>query len=381
MPQTSRGARRPLVLASVVGARPQFVKAAVISRAVAVHNSVRPSRPVKDVLIHTGQHYDDAMSRIFFEQMEIPAPHYHLGVGSASHGRQTGLILARLEAVLKELGPDIVLVHGDTNSTLAGALAAAKLGIPVAHGEAGLRSFNRAMPEEINRVLTDHVSAWLFCPTAAAVRNCGREGLQSAVRLVGDVMFDAFLWYRKKALRESRIIEGLEVRPGRYALATIHRPENTDRPDRLRGLLSALSSISEHHCPVVLPLHPRTRKALARLRPPAEFGPAVILTDPLPYFDMLALTARARVVLTDSGGLQKEAFFAGVPGVTLRGETEWTETVKAGRNVLAGADPLRIAAAVDKALKLGAAPDLHPYGRGKAGLTIIRTLVREFTGR
>jgi UDP-GlcNAc3NAcA epimerase len=366
---------------TVVGARPQFVKAAVISRAAALHNSAGPARPVEDLIIHTGQHYDDALSRVFFEQLGIPAPCHHLGVGSAPHGRQTGAMLARLEPVLEKLHPDVVLVHGDTNSTLAGALAASKLRLPVAHVEAGLRSFNRDMPEEINRVLTDHLSTWLFCPTEAAVRNLESEGLRDGVRRVGDVMYDAFLWNRTRAIRRSRILAALGVRRGRFALATFHRQETTDDPANIRGIMASLAAVAERRFPVVLPLHPRTRRALSRLRPRAAAQSALLLCDPLPYFDMLALTAAARVVLTDSGGLQKEAFFAGTPCLTLREETEWEETVEAGRNFLAGTDPERIGAALEKALALKktAAPRLH--GRGDAGRRILRFLLRPGQGR
>ena len=366
---------KPFRLVTIVGARPQFVKAAVISRAVAGHNQSPAGRPVEEILIHTGQHYDRALSRVFFEQLEIPSPRYHLDVGSGPHGVQTGAMMARLEPLLGHLRPDAVLVHGDTNSTLAGALTAAKLGLPVAHGEAGLRSFNRRMPEEINRVITDHLSTWLFCPTVAAVANLGGEGILQGVRQVGDVMYDAYLWNRSRAREYSRILEILGLRRGRFALATLHRPENTDDPGKLRTLFSTLSRIAAERFPVVLPLHPRTRKAWDELRPRGSSDPSLFLTTPVTYFDMLVLTSAARIVLTDSGGLQKEAYFAGTPCLILREETEWTETVEAGRNFLVGADPVRIGAALDKALALkGKGSTSRLYGKGDAGLRIIQIL-------
>jgi UDP-GlcNAc3NAcA epimerase len=380
MKRKSPAGERSLRLVSVVGARPQFVKAAVISRAAARHNAAAPNRPIDDIIVHTGQHYDEAMSGVFFDQLGIPSPRRHLGVGSAPHGRQTGSMLARLEPILKSLRPDVVLVHGDTNSTLAAALAAAKLGFSIAHVEAGLRSYNRAMPEEINRVLTDHLATWLFCPTETAVRNLKKEGLTRGVRLVGDVMFDAFLWNRRPALLRSRVLKAFAVRPKHFALATIHRQENTDDPVRLRDLMDALAAIAERVFPVVLPLHPRTRKALDRLRPRTAPSPALLISDPLSYHDMIALTAAAKVVLTDSGGLQKEAYFSGTPCLTLRNETEWTETVAGGRNFLTGADPDRIAAALEKALALKRTDSPRLYGNGDAGQRILNLLLQAGKG-
>jgi UDP-N-acetylglucosamine 2-epimerase len=372
---------KPFRLVTVVGARPQFVKAAVISRAVALRNRAAAGRPVEDILIHTGQHYDEALSRVFFEQLEIPAPRHHLGVGSGPHGRQTAAMMARLEPLLGRLRPDAVLVHGDTNSTLAGALTAAKLGLPIAHGEAGLRSYNRRMPEEINRIITDHLASWLFCPTKTAVANLGREGLVEGVRQVGDVMYDAYLWNRARARKRSPILEVLGLRRNRFALATLHRSGNTDDPGKLRALFSALARIAAERFPVVLPLHPRTRKAWDGLRPLGASHPSLYLTTPVSYFDMLLLTSAARVVLTDSGGLQKEAFFAGTPCLTLREETEWSETVEAGRNFLVGADPDRIETALDKALALqGRGPTPSLYGDGDAGLRIVRLLAGDRKG-
>jgi UDP-N-acetylglucosamine 2-epimerase len=347
---------------SVVGARPQFVKAAPLSRAL--------RRRFREVLVHTGQHYDREMSGAFFDELEIPRPDLDLGVGSASHGRMTALMLERLEAAMLEVKPGLVVVFGDTNSTLAGALAAAKLQIPVAHVEAGLRSFDMRMPEEVNRRLTDHVSRLLFCPTHAAVRNLRREGIARGIHRVGDVMMDAVLQNLARA-RRSRARPPAE--PGSYYLATLHRQENVDDPRRLRAIFGALEALTR---PVLLPLHPRTRERLGRLRlVPAG---AVRLLPPASYLEMLLLTRDARVVLTDSGGLQKEAFILGRPCVTLRETTEWVETLAGGANRLAGADPARIGAAVRaierRPPRPGAARRL--YGRGRAAQAIAARIAR-----
>jgi UDP-N-acetylglucosamine 2-epimerase len=359
-------------LVTVVGARPQFIKAAAVSRAIRAYNSdssapayqltsgapcprphapgpvpVIASRlPIHEVLVHTGQHYDENMSAVFFRELHIPEPDYNLGVGSGPQGQQTGLMLARVEEVLLKEKPDWVLVYGDTNSTLAGALAASKLHIPVAHVEAGLRSFNRRMPEEVNRVLTDHMSDLLFCPTETSVKNLEREGITGGVHLVGDVMYDSLLYYLPTAERRSTILKDLGL-TSPYALCTVHRAENTDNPKRLRGILSALNQIAAGGLPVVLPLHPRTRE---RLNGDVAFSPHpdLRIVEPVGYGDMLVLTKGAQVVLTDSGGLQKEAYLLGVRCITLREETEWIETLDGDWNTLAGSDPARIAAAVKR---------------------------------
>lgn len=354
---------RPVLL-TVVGARPQFVKAAPLSRAL--------RRRFREVLVHTGQHYDREMSETFFEELRIPPPDRHLGIGSGSHGRMTGRMLEALEAVLLTRRPDLVLVLGDTNSTLAGALAAAKVGIPVAHVEAGLRSFDARMPEEINRTLTDHLSRLLFCPTATAVRNLRREGISRGVHQVGDVMQDAIL----QSLARARRLASPEARlaRGSYYLATLHRQENVDDPERLRAIVGALERLDR---PTLLPIHPRTRDRVRRLglRP----GGALLLKPPAPYLDMLLLESRARVILTDSGGVQKEAFILGTPCVTLRESTEWVETLRAGANRLAGADPERIRRAVAAAERRGRVrPAGDVYGRGRAAETIARVLDRFF---
>lgn len=354
----------PLKILDIVGARPQFIKLAPVLKAIERHNCEGPSTPIEEVLIHTGQHYDYQMSQVFFDELGIKAPDYHLGVGSGSHGHQTGEMLKRIEEVLLQGKPDWVVVYGDTNTTLAGALAAAKLHIPVAHIEAGLRSFNRRMPEEVNRVLTDHVSDLLFCPTEAAVANLRREGFTNilnsghllpldyaprtmdngpVVANTGDVMYDAVLLYSELAQQKTDILPRLGLAPGGYALATVHRAENTDDPERLHAIFTGLANIARGGLPVIVPLHPRTRRSLSFApSTPYPSNSRLRLIDPVSYLDMLILEKNAKVILTDSGGVQKEAFFFQVPCVTLREETEWVETVEAGWNTLVGCDPNRI---------------------------------------
>jgi UDP-N-acetylglucosamine 2-epimerase len=316
---------------TVVGARPQFVKLAPLSRAL--------RRGLREVLVHTGQHYDHEMSDAFFSELALPVPDRHLGLGSGPHGAMTGRMLEGLEAVLVAEAPDLVVVVGDTNSTLAGALAAAKLGLPVAHVEAGLRSFDVRMPEEINRKLTDHLSQLLLCPTPTGVRNLAREGIRRGVHCVGDVMADAVRTWLPRARRRPVAVEG--IADGAYYLATLHRQENVDDPERLAGVLGALSALRH---PTLLPLHPRTAQRLEALG--LKPGGLVHLLRPQPYLEMLRLQAGARAVLTDSGGMQKEAYLLGTPCITLRDTTEWVETLRGGANRLAGADPRRIARAV-----------------------------------
>ena len=311
-------------IVTVVGARPQFIKAAAISRAL------RAEPTLIEDLLHTGQHFDDNMSAVFFRELAIPTPRFNLGIHGGPHGQMTGQMLAAIEQVLIDVAPALVLVYGDTNSTLAGALAAAKLHIPVAHVEAGLRSFNRRMPEEINRVLVDHLSALLFCPTFDAVAQLGREGITAGVDHTGDVMFDATLHARQAALRGTDTLHRLALNANEYLLCTLHRSENTDDETRLRSLIAHVRACAAGS-PVIFPVHPRTRQALARY---AITTAGFRLIEPLGYFDMHALLAGARQVLTDSGGLQKEAYFHRVPCVTLRDETEWGETVTAGWNRL-----------------------------------------------
>lgn len=347
-------------LLTVLGARPQFIKAAPVSAALqaAGHD---------EAILHTGQHYDDAMSRVFFEEMAIPRPVANLEARSGRHGAQTARMLVGIEAVLLERSPDAVLVYGDTNSTLAGALAASKLGLPLAHVEAGLRSFNRTMPEEHNRVLADHCADLLLCPTRTAVDNLAREGVREGVHLVGDTMVDALHRFLPVARARSRILATLELEPGSYALATVHRAYNTDDVPRLRAILDALASLEVR---VVLPLHPRTR---ARMEAAGVAAPhALHIIEPTGYLDTLMLLSSAQRLFTDSGGMQKEAYVLGVPCVTLRPETEWVETVEAGWNVLVDVDAERIRAAASIAVPATERPAL--FGDGRAAERIVRLL-------
>jgi UDP-N-acetylglucosamine 2-epimerase len=346
---------------SIVGARPQFIKAATVSAALRKRH--------KEVLVHTGQHYDYGMSAVFFEELKLPAPEYNLGVGSQRHGAQTAEMLMRIEELLYAETPDWVLVYGDTNSTIAGALAASKLNIPLAHVEAGLRSFNRAMPEEINRVVTDHLSRLLFCPSGGAAVNLKQENIMKGVHVVGDVMYDAILRFLPAARANEKIIRELEVTPKQYLLATVHRAANTDDSDRLVAILNCLASTNY---PVVFPVHPRTAKVMEinGLTPPEN----VKLIEPVSYFSMLSLESQAKAILTDSGGVQKEALWLGVPCITLREETEWTETVEAGWNHLVGIDAERVRAALAQSVPDGVPPTL--YGDGRAAQHIAALLER-----
>ncbi len=357
-------------IVTVVGARPQFVKAAAVSRAIAKHNSSGAAVRLEEAIIHTGQHYDANMSQVFFDELKIPAPKYHLGVGSGSHGKQTGAMLEKIEQVLLDDRPDWMLIYGDTNSTLAGALAAVKLHIPVAHVEAGLRSFNRRMPEEINRLVADSVSTMLLCPTETAVRNLANEGVTRGVQNVGDVMYDSVLFNMKLAEKGSRILETLKLEQKSYFLATIHRAENTDAPGRLESIFGAFA---RSELPVILPLHPRTQKVMAgrSIAVPSH----VRIIDPVPYMDVLMLEKHACGVLTDSGGMQKEAYFFDVACVTLREETEWVELVEAGANRLVGSDEAKIVHAMAWARAWRPSPNARPlYGDGDAGGKVVGLL-------
>ncbi len=353
-------------IVTIVGARPQFVKAAVVSRAL------RKTRGLREVLIHTGQHYDRNMSGRFFDELKIPLPDYNLGVGSGNHGAQTGRMLGLIEEVLLKEKPDWMLVYGDTNSTLAGTLAAAKLHIPIAHVEAGLRSFNRQMPEEINRVMTDHVSEILFAPTEVAVVNLANEGISGkSVVLVGDVMCDAAKFYSARAAETSSILKQLGRRKKEYALATIHRAENTDALPRLKIILAGLGRAARE-IPIVLPLHPRTRHAVqqAKLKIPAGLQ----IIEPVGYLDMIELERNASVIATDSGGVQKEAYFHRVPCVTLRDETEWTELVASGWNRLCGVkSPMQLAKLIISSVGKNG-QDVNLYGGGQAAELIVRRI-------
>ena len=345
---------------SVVGARPQFIKASPLSR------KLRPRH--HEILVHTGQHYDREMSDVFFEELGMPVPDYHLGIGSGPHGAQTGAMLTGIETVLQKESPDAVIVYGDTNSTVAGALAAAKLGLPVAHVEAGLRSFNRRMPEEINRVLTDHLSSWLLAPSEVSRRQLAQEGIVQGVHVVGDIMVDALRLHGTRASERSEVLERHQLRSGTYYLATVHRAENTDDPENLHRIFGALGALDR---PVIVPLHPRTEKRVAELG--VVIAANVRVLAPQGYLDMLALQRGAACVLTDSGGIQKEAYYLHVPCVTLRNETEWVETVATGWNTLAGTEPARILAAVaERPTSETPHPDL--YGDGLTAGRIVEIL-------
>lgn len=361
-------------IVTIIGARPQFIKAAAMSRAIAAHNRLTPdSSRLTEVIIHTGQHYNDDMSAIFFSELEIPEPNYNLNIGSGSHGAQTGRMLIGIEDVLLREKPDWILIYGDTNSTLAGALAAAKLHIRIAHVEAGLRSYNRLMPEEINRIVADQLSHLLFCPSQVAVSNLAAEGIINGVSITGDVMADALQFAVSKTATESDILLRLGLQPQGYLLATVHRAENTNHPDRIGNIMHTLLELAESEV-VVLPLHPRTKRILEDASPSLLTLPSsrLKLIDPVGYFDIIALEKSARIILTDSGGMQKEAYWLKVPCITLRDETEWIETVESGWNILSGANRDRISEAV-RSLKV---PSAHPplYSDGKAAEKIISTI-------
>lgn len=363
-------------LVHIVGARPQFIKLAPLCRVIKEHaDSGSNGISIKSVIIHTGQHYDYLMSKVFFDDLLIPEPDYNLEVGSGRHGQQTGLMLDRIEEVLIKEVPDMVVVYGDTNSTLAGALAASKLHIPIAHIEAGVRSYNRRMPEEINRVLTDHLSSLLFCPTKTSVMNLEKEGFTNIVKKgelidssedffpfndqdsivvnVGDIMFESVILSLQKAIKKSTILQTLKLYTPEndlipYALCTIHRQENTDDHQRFKTILNLLDEIADNEMSVILPMHPRTKKLLNSLD--LNFSHLRII-ESVPYYDMLILQKHARIIFTDSGGVQKETFFMNMPCITLRDETEWVETVNAGMNIVTGIDKKRIFHAYQKMLK------------------------------
>lgn len=353
-------------IVTIIGARPQFVKAAVVSR------ELSHSKNIQEILVHTGQHFDKNMSDIFFEEMEIPTPHYNLNINGLSHGAMTGQMLEGIEKVCMQEKPDFVMVYGDTNSTIAGALAAKKMGIGVIHIEAGLRSFNMSMPEEINRILTDRISDILFCPTDTAIENLKHDGIENGkIRVIknGDVMQDAALYYAKKSSEKSTVLTQLHLKNNGFVLATIHRQENTDSPERLNAIIRALNHIAEE-MPVVVPMHPRTRKIIERDHLAISFN----MIDPIGYFDMLELLKHCRLVLTDSGGLQKEAYFFDKYCVTLRDETEWVELIQNGFNQLAGADESEIIKAYQQFVSKPFEKHIDLYGGGKASANIRQTL-------
>lgn len=339
---------------TVVGARPQFIKASMLSMAFHKHPKI------EEMIVHTGQHYDYNMSDIFFEQLKLPKADYHLETGSGSHGEQTAKMLVELEKLMISVQPNIVVVFGDTNSTVAGSLAAAKLDIPIAHVEAGLRSFNKKMPEEVNRIITDHLSDVLFCPSETAVNNLKREGISKGVYLTGDIMFDTLTYFKPHALEQSTILEDLKLEKQDYYLATVHRAENTDDYARLKQIFNAIHNLDKN---VVIPLHPRTKNKLIEFKLSDMLSlPHIKLVEPLNYFDMLVLASNARAILTDSGGLQKEAYMLQVPCITLRDETEWVETVESGWNHVIGANTQAILAAISKLKKPKQYPLLYREG-------------------
>jgi UDP-GlcNAc3NAcA epimerase len=353
-----------LKIITIVGARPQFVKAAVVSRALSKVSDI------EELIVHTGQHHDANMSDVFFDEMEIPKPTFNLGIHGLGHGAMTGQMLEGLEAIYRDQKPDRVLVYGDTNSTLAGALAAAKMHIPVAHVEAGLRSFNMKMPEEINRILTDRISDLLFCPTQTAIDNLSKEGYpfaENKVILSGDVMQDAAMYYAQTSAAKSTIIEKLKLRD--FVLCTLHRAENTDDLSRLKSIIDSLSEI-HNAIPVVLPLHPRTQKIVKE----AGFHLPFTVIDPVGYFDMIEMLKHCSLVMTDSGGLQKEAFFFSKHCITLRDETEWVELVQGGFNKLAGADFSKILLSFDEMRNKKSDFSVNLYGGGKSSEKIVNEL-------
>ena len=352
---------------TIVGARPQFIKAATVSRALA------GTEGAEELIVHTGQHHDANMSDVFFSELEIPKPDHNLGISGGTHGAMTGRMLIAIEKVILDDLPDCLLIYGDTNSTLAGALAAAKLHVPVAHVEAGLRSFNRQMPEEINRVIADHISNCLLTPTKTATANLRHEGISPEnIHQVGDVMYDAALFYAAKAEQTSTILTTLGLEQGGYVLATIHRQENTDAPARLRAIIEGLNEVAQS-MPVVLPLHPRTR-ALLESADNLHLGKGMLVVEPVGYLDMVMLERGAAVIATDSGGVQKEAFFHSVPCVTLRDETEWVELIDMGWNRLAPPGQAEIAATIQEAINQKGRSG-NPYGDGNAAQQIATTLI------
>ena len=347
---------------TIVGARPQFIKAAAVSR-------VLREQGINEIIVHTGQHFDKNMSEIFFDEMEIPYPDYNLGISSLGHGAMTGRMLEKIEEVLFDEKPDILMVFGDTNSTIAGALAAKKLGLKVAHIEAGLRSFNMAMPEEINRILTDRISDLLCCPTNTAVSNLNMEGFKNfdcRILNTGDVMYDAALFYSQKSSLRSQVIKNLVLSDKTYILATVHRQENTDNKLRLKEIIEGLNSLNKE-IQVVVPLHPRTRKIISQQNLTINFT----VIEPVGYFDMIELIRHSLLVITDSGGLQKEAFFFNKYCITMRDETEWIELVENGFNKLAGADKLKINSFAKEMLYKDTNFHLKLYGDGKASEKIV----------
>jgi UDP-GlcNAc3NAcA epimerase len=358
---------------TIVGARPQFIKSSTVSRAICSYNlNCEENNYIEEVIVHTGQHFDKNMSDIFFSELDIPEPKYNLNISNLTHGAMTGRMLESIEIVLLEEMPDLVLIYGDTNSTLSGVLAAKKMHIQVAHVEAGLRSYNMKMPEEINRIVADRLSDYLFCPSQNSVKNLQDEGIVSGVFNVGDVMFDATLFFKEKAKKIINF-KKLGVKEGEYALCTIHRAENTDNTSKLDSIFRALKKISTS-IPVVLPLHPRTKHLISKLNK-ENWLDKLIIINPVSYLEMLCLESSSKVILTDSGGVQKEAYFHNIPCITLRNETEWGETVDMGCNFIAGSDELKILEGFNRALNSKIEfKHSNVYGNGHAAEEILTVL-------
>jgi len=365
-------------IVTIIGARPQFIKAVVVSRAITAHNQSDKKPKLIEQILHTGQHYDPNMNEVFFRTMGLKAPDWQLTCGNiSSQAKMLSGMLTGIEEVLLESRPDCVLVYGDTNSTLAGAIAASQLHIPVLHVEAGLRSFNKQMPEEINRILTDHLSTLLFCPTNQSISNLKNEGITEGVYFSGDVMYDAALIFGEEAEVKSTILASLGLQPKKYRLCTIHRAGNTDNPERLTQIMLALVEIATPDCPLILPLHPRTKGYLVRynLNATIASNPSLRLIDPVDYPDMVMLEKNAATILTDSGGIQKEAYFYHTPCVTLREETEWTETVESGWNQLAGCNAQKIMACINNTSMKS---EIADYGDGHAAEKIVSAIVSPY---
>lgn len=370
---------------TVVGARPQIIKAAAFSRAV----RTAFSNKIQELILHTGQHYDENMSDVFFNEMSIPKPDFRLNIGSSSHGKQSGDMMTAIEEVLTQSKPDALLVYGDTNSTLAGALAAAKIHVPVVHVEAGLRSFNKSMPEEINRICTDHVSTLLFCPTETAVENLKKEGFNHKtfettnidnplVVNSGDVMYDNSLYFSELSDAKSDIINRNNLRPNEFLLLTIHRDFNTDQPERLASILKSMNRIAdENHSKVIFPCHPRTAKLIAN-QANVRISDNIIVCPPVSFFEMIQLEKNARLIITDSGGVQKESYFFKKPCIVLRPETEWVEIINTGNGLLADADEDRIMRAFGHFANTAGSRFPEIYGTGRAAFQIAQTICDNF---
>jgi UDP-GlcNAc3NAcA epimerase len=361
-------------IATIIGARPQFIKASAVRRAIEKSNSSLGGNDIQEIIIHTGQHYDANMSQVFFDELKIPQADYHLGIGGVSHGMMTGKMLQEIEPILTREKPEWVIVYGDTNSTLAGALAAIKLHLPVAHIEAGLRSFNRKMPEEVNRIIADNCADLLFTPTPKATQQLIKEGVSfEKICQVGDVMYDVSLFYRQQAKEKSQILSHLNLQAKEYVLATIHRQENTDDIVRLEQVFRGFIKVATQ-LPVVIPLHPRTKYALQKMNFYEEIKQTLVLIDPVGYLDMIQLESEAKVIFTDSGGIQKEAFFFNVPCLTLRDETEWVELIEHGFNQLIPISAEAIFEAFQHSCQRLPLTTLNLYGEGNASDKIVSCL-------